>query len=72
MVKSKVVVVFRKSKRKNSKLLMKVFENLHVDEILDGNKRKPPIPHDQFIEHIGIGETFIKKFKEKYNLELLN
>lgn len=59
-----IVVVYRK--RKKGKLYLEVFDNLRVDDIIDGNKRKPPIPHNYEIVDIGVGTSFIKKFREKY------
>ena len=47
---------------------MEVFDNLRVDDIIDTNKRKPPIPHKYEILDIGVGEAFIEKYKQKYKL----
>ena len=61
-----VVVIYRK--RKLGKIYLEIFENLRVDDIIDANKRKPPIPHNYEILDIGVGETFIEKYKQKYKL----
>ena len=61
------VWVVHKGPRKNSKIQIEVFKNMRVDDILDGNKRKPPIPHENEILEIGVG-NFEEKYKKKYNL----
>jgi hypothetical protein len=40
---------------------------MRVDDILDAKKRKPPIPHENEILEIGVG-NFEEKYKKKYNL----
>jgi hypothetical protein len=61
-----IVVIYKKTKR--GKVYMEVFDNLRVDDIIDTNKRKPPIPHKYEILDIGVGEAFIEKYKQKYKL----
>ena len=48
---------------------MEVFRNLRVDDVLDAKKRKPPVPHNYEILDIGVGEAFIKQYKEKYKIK---
>ena len=62
------VVVVHKGPRKNSKIELSIFTNIRVDDIIDGNKRKPPIPHDHELLEIGVGSAFEKRYKEKYKL----
>jgi len=62
------VVVVHKGPRKNSKIQLEIFNNTRPDDIIDGNKRKPPIPHENEILDIGVGESFIEKYKKKYKL----
>lgn len=62
------VVVVHKGPRKNSKSQLEIFTNSRVDDIIDGNKRKPPIPHSNEILDIGVGESFVEKYKKKYKL----
>lgn len=62
------VVVVHKGPRKNSKIIMEVFEDTRVDDIIDKNKRKPPIPHENEILDIGVGKSFIETYKKKYKL----
>lgn len=61
-----IVVVYEK--RKGGKKYMEVFKHLRIDDIIDAKKRKPPIPHNYEILDIGVGEVFIKKYKQKYKL----
>lgn len=61
-----VVVVYKK--RKYGKVYLEVFRTTRLDDIIDANKRKPPIPHNYEILEIGVGEVFIKKYKQKYKL----
>ena len=62
------VVVVHKGPRKNSKIYIDIFTNSRVDDIIDGKKRKPPIPHQNEILDIGVGTNFEKKYKQKYKL----
>ena len=62
------VVVVHKGPRKNSKVILEVFENTRVDDIIDGNKRKPYIPNEHEILDIGVGESFVERYKKKYKL----
>jgi len=62
------VVVVHKGPRKNSKVQLEIFNNIRPDDIIDGNKRKPLIPHENEILDIGVGESFIEKYKKKYKL----
>ena len=62
------VVVVHKGPRKNSKILLAVFDDMRVDDIIDKNKRKPPIPHENEILDIGVGKSFIETYKKKYKL----
>lgn len=64
-----IVVVFKK--RKTSKPQMVVYTDksrMTVDRIIDTAKRKPPIPHNWYLEEIGIGESFIKSYQEKHKI----
>lgn len=61
-----VVVVFRKPTGK--KYHMMVTES-SVDDILDSSKRNPLIPNNYEIVDMGIGESFVEKFKEQYNIK---
>lgn len=63
-----VVVVFKTSNRSNAKTKMKVFRNRNIDEVIDANSKLPGIPAiAEFIE-VGVGESFIAKYKSKYKL----
>jgi len=62
------IVVVHKGPKKNSKIQLEIFTIIRVDDIIDGNKRRPPIPHSNEILEIGVGVKFEKKYKEKYKL----
>ena len=62
-----IVVVFRK--RKSSKPQMVVYTDaMKVDTIIDSAKRKPPIPHTWYLDEIGVGESFIEKYQNRYKI----
>lgn len=64
-----IVVVFRK--RKSSKPQMVVYSEesrMTVDRIIDNSKRKPPIPHNWYLDEIGVGESFVQAYKKKYSI----
>ena len=62
------VVVVHKGPRKNSKIQLEIFNNIRPDDIIDGNKRKPYIPHENEILEIGWGSSFEEKWRKKYKL----
>ena len=64
---SPVVVVWKKSKHGRSKPKMKVFKTKHVDDIL--TKKTPGIPESAIILEIGVGESFIERYKKKHKLK---
>ena len=63
------VVVVHKGPRKNSKVHLEVFENTRVDDIISTTKRKPLIPKENEILDLGVGESFIEKYKHKHKLK---
>jgi hypothetical protein len=62
------VVVVHKGSDKNSKIELSIFTDIRVDDVIDSNKRKPPIPHEHEILEIGVGKVFEKRYREKYKL----
>jgi len=58
-----VVVTFKTSNRSNAKLKQKVIRNRNVDEVNDVNVKIPGIPDKAIILSIGLGKSFIGKFK---------
>lgn len=63
------IVVFRK--RKSSKPQMAVFTSTRVlpDHIIDSAKRKPLIPHNWYLDELGIGgDGLIESYKKKYKI----
>ena len=63
------VVVVHKGPRKNSKIILKIFENTRVDDIISATKRKPLIPKENEILDIGVGLSFVERYKKKYKLK---
>jgi len=62
------IVVVHKKPRKNSKIFLEVFENTRVDDIISTNKRKPLIPKENEILDLGVGISFVERYKKKYKL----
>jgi hypothetical protein len=63
-----VVVVFKTSNRSNAQTKIKVFKNKNVDEVIDPKYKLPGIPEKAVWLEVGIGETFIQKYSNKYKL----
>tara|TARA_A200000159_G_C7255215_1_gene310621 strand:- start:545 stop:760 length:216 start_codon:yes stop_codon:yes gene_type:complete len=62
------IVVVHKGPRKNSKVILDVFENTRVDDIISTTKRKPLIPKENEILELGVGISFVERYKKKYKL----
>jgi len=62
------IVVVHKRPRKNGKIFLEVFENTRVDDIIVTTKRKPLIPKENEILELGVGISFVEKYKKKYKL----
>ena len=60
------VIVFKTSNRSNAKTKMKVI-NKNIDYVLSA-KKIPGIPDIAEWLEIGVGNSFISKYKQKYNL----
>ena len=63
------VLVVHKGPRKNSKVILDVFENTRVDDIITTTKRKPLIPKENEILDLGVGISFVERYKKKYKLK---
>lgn len=63
------IVVVHKGPRKNSKVIMEIFENTRVDDIITTTKRKPLIPKENEILELGVGISFVERYKKKYKLK---
>ena len=64
-----VVVIYKKRKNGSGKVYMEIFKSTRLDDIIDAKKRKPPIPHNYEILDIGVGESFVERYKKKYKLK---
>ena len=65
--KMPVVMVFKTSNRSNAKTKMKVWRNTNIDYIATAVKL-PGVPENAIILHTSIGDGFIDKYKQEYNL----
>ena len=65
--KQPVVLVFKTSNRSNAKTKMKIFRNENIDYILTTDKLVG-IPSTAEIVDIGVGKSFINRYKQKYSL----
>ena len=63
-----VTVVFKTSNRSNAQTKIKTFNNRNVDEVIDANSKLPGIPETAIWLEVGIGESYIERFKSKYKL----
>lgn len=65
-----IVVVYRTRKTAKHKLAVFTASNARVDNIIDGAKRKPPIPANYILDDIGIGESYVESYSKKYNIKI--
>ena len=68
-MKPPIAVVYKTIYRKKEKIHLEVFNDVLVDDIIDGNKRKPLVPKEAEILEIGVGKDFEEKYKKKYKIE---
>jgi len=65
--KNPVVMVFKTSNRSNAKTKIKVFKNENIDYILSADKLVG-VPTTAEIVDIGVGISFVERYKQKYSL----
>jgi len=65
-VKIPTVIVYKKPTGKKHYLLITESD---VDTILDNSKRKPVLPNNYEIVDMGMGESFVEKYKKQYNIK---
>ena len=63
-----LVIVWKVSKRKNAKNKIKVIKHMEIDKFLHSGTRIPGIPQTAEIIQIGMGSTFIEKYKKQYKI----
>ena len=61
-----IVMAFKTSNRSNSKTKIKIWRNTNIDYICQA-KKLPGVPDKAIILELGLGESFIQSFKDKYN-----
>lgn len=62
----KTVIVYKKSK--SSKKHYMYVTNQHVDRVLSNRKRPPVLSNSYEIVRVGVGNSFIDKWKQEYNI----
>lgn len=60
-----IVVVYKKGK----KHFLQSFEGIELDSILSNKLRKPIIANENEIIEIGIGKSFIEKYKKQFEIK---
>jgi hypothetical protein len=65
--KQPVVMVFKTSERSNAQTKIKVFANENIDYIISAPKLVG-VPDKAIMLELGVGESFIKLYSEKYNI----
>jgi hypothetical protein len=65
--KQPVVMVFKTSERSNAKTKIKIWWNENVDYILS-TPSLPGVPETAIIVELGVGESYIETFRNKYSL----
>ena len=65
--KQPVVMVFKTSNRSNAQTKMKIWNNENVDYIISAPSL-PGVPETAIIVELGVGESFIESFRNKYSL----
>lgn len=63
-----IVMVFKTSKYKDARTKIKTWHNTNIDWIISQD-HLPGIPERAVILEIAMGESYIKKYKEKYNIK---
>lgn len=64
------VLVFKTSNRSNAKTKMKVYKTKNIDEVIDGLEagNLPGVPKKAEVLELTLGNSFTKKYKQRYNL----
>lgn len=62
------VLVFKTSERSNARIKMKIFNNKNIDEVLDEDINLSGVPENAIILDVGLGQSWIDKYKVKYKL----
>jgi hypothetical protein len=65
--KQPVVMVFKTSERSNAKTKIKIWWNENIDYILSAPSL-PGVPETAIIVELGVGESYIETFRNKYSL----
>ena len=65
-----VVLAFKTSNRSNAKTKIKIYKTKNIDEIIDQleNSNLPGFPKGGKLLDLGIGKSFIARYKKKHKL----
>jgi hypothetical protein len=61
------IVIYKKSETSKKHFMLVTEKN--VDEIIVMKKRNSTLPDNYVIVDIGVGESFIEKYKKEYNIK---
>lgn len=64
-----VVVIYKKNKNSDKSYMNVYKDEKNADRIINSAARNPMIPNNYIIQEVGIGESFIERYKEKYKLK---
>ena len=64
-----VVVIYKKNKNSNKSYMNVYKDEKNADRIITTSLRNPLLPDSYIIQEVGIGESFIESYKEKYKLK---
>lgn len=65
----KIVICVVYKKPKSKKYYLNTYKNLELDSIISNRKHTPLIPDEYEIIDIGIGKSFIEKYKNQFNIK---
>jgi hypothetical protein len=63
-----IVVVYKSGK----KVKIKVINNKNIDEVLNEDIVIPGIKNNSDILEIGLGESYVRRFNQKYKIDLVS
>ena len=64
-----IVVVYKKNKNSDKSYMNVYKDEKNADRIISSSLRNPILPNNYIIQEVGIGDTFIESYKEKYKLK---
>jgi hypothetical protein len=68
-VSEKIVVCVVYKKPTGKKYYLNTYKNLELDSIISNRKHIPAIPDDYEIVDIGVGKSYIERYKKQYKID---